>query len=265
MTGTNTIEEGKCGTPHRTDAFVATVLHELRNPLASLRTAIQLLGTAADDPTAVARLQARMDRQLAHLARVIDDALDTTRITRGELTLRVERTSATAIVRMAVELSEPLLHAASHRLSLDLPNDPLWIDVDPLRLTQIITNLLHNAAKYTNPKGTITVGASRCGDRLEIYVRDTGIGMTPEELDTVFELFARSRHHAVRATGGLGIGLALARRLAEMHRGSLTATSGGLGSGSQFTLNLPTEVTAENALGDVACLYSEAQCSVVRS
>lgn len=258
MTVTSKVEtQAKSGQADFNDVFVATVWHELRNPLGSLRIALQLLATSTGDPSAVSRLQARMLRQLDHVVRVVDDVLDTARVRQGELRLRLERTSATAVVRMAIEMNEPLLHAASHRLMLELPDDPLWLDVDPLRLTQIITNLLHNAVKYTNPQGVITVGANQNGDRIEIFVHDTGIGMTPDELDRVFELFARSRRRTVRATGGLGIGLALARRLAEMHRGSLTATSDGLGRGSQFTLSLPGPLAATNTPADTARVFSE--------
>jgi signal transduction histidine kinase len=257
VTRTLELEQSNCRQADVDAAFIATVWHELRNPLASLRIALHLLGASARDPSAVSRLQARMVRQLEHLMQVVDDVLDTSRIRQGALRLRVERTNATEVVRMAVDMSEPLFHAASQQLRLDVPPDPLWIDVDPLRLTQIITNLLQNAAKYTNPQGVIAVSAGQRGERIEIVVQDTGIGMTPDELDTVFELFARSRQHAVRATDGLGIGLALARRLAEMHGGSLTATSDGLGSGSRFTLSLPSAMAPATTSGNTSDLFTE--------
>lgn len=223
----------------RKDEFIATLSHELRNPLAPLRTALQLLGLSADNPATVARLQGKMVRQVDQLVRLVDDLLETSRITRGDLRLRLERVDAATLIRNAVETAEPLMLAASHQLEVELPPDALQVTGDPVRLSQILTNLLNNAAKYTEPGGRIMIGARPVGGSVEFFVRDNGVGLDADEIVRVFDLFARGRHDRSRTTSGLGIGLALSRRLAEMHAGSLSATSDGAGRGSEFTLRVP--------------------------
>ncbi|MFO7286336.1 MAG: PAS domain-containing protein [Gammaproteobacteria bacterium] len=220
------------------DEFLATLAHELRNPLAPLRNALHLLGTtgAADETSAT--LIALMDRQLNHLIRLVDDLLEMSRISRGVLMLRKEKVELAEIVRNAVETSKPLIEAARHTLTVTLPGEPLWLDGDPVRLAQIVANLLNNAAKYTEDHGQITVRAERHGDMARISVIDNGIGIDPEDLPRVFEMFSRGPEHRGQI-GGLGIGLALARRLATMHGGTVEARSEGRGSGSEFIVRLP--------------------------
>ncbi len=220
------------------DEFLATLAHELRNPLAPLRNAVHLLRASGGDDERSAPLIALMDRQLKHLIRLVDDLLEMSRISRGALVLRQEKVELADIVHNAVETSEPLLEAARHTLTVTLPDEPLWLDGDPVRLAQIVANLLNNAAKYTEDRGRITLRAERRGDTAEISVIDTGIGIDPEDLPRVFDMFTRGIEHAGQA-GGLGIGLALARRLATMHGGTVEGRSAGRGRGSEFVVRLP--------------------------
>jgi CheY-like chemotaxis protein len=180
-----------------------------------------------------------MERQVNHMVRLVDDLLEMSRISRGAFALRKERVEAAAIVRNAIETSEPLIHAARHHLSVSLPTEPLWLEGDPVRLAQILANLLNNAAKYTNDGGKISVDARRENDAVAISVRDNGTGIASDAMPRMFEMFSRGDRASGRSQGGLGIGLALARRLAEMHGGTLEASSAGPGKGSEFTVCLP--------------------------
>jgi PAS domain S-box-containing protein len=236
------------------DEFLATLSHELRNPLAPLRNSIALLRMTSDDTT-TAPIHEMMERQVSHLVRLVDDLLETSRLTRGTFVLRKERVEAAAIIRNALEAIAPAVERARHRLSCSLPKDPLWIDGDPVRLGQILGNLLDNAVKYTNDGGTIHVSLRREDDRAAITVRDTGAGIAPDALPRVFEMFSRGERASGRSPEGLGIGLALARRLSQMHGGTLDAQSDGLGRGSEFTVRLPL---VDGAIaGDVADAQTE--------
>jgi len=232
-------EEALATADRRKDEFLATLSHELRNPLAPLRNALFLLrradgGRAAGDP-----LYEMMERQMNHLVRLVDDLLEMSRVSRGAFELRKERVEVATIVRNAVETSESLIKRARHRLEIALPEAPLFLDGDPVRLAQILSNLLNNAAKYTDDGGQIFLSARGDGATVLITVRDTGVGMEPELLGRVFEMFSRGDRRAVRGESSLGIGLALARRLAEMHGGTIEAHSAGLGKGSEFSVRLP--------------------------
>jgi CheY-like chemotaxis protein len=180
-----------------------------------------------------------MERQVNHMVRLVDDLLEVSRITRGKIELRKEPLDVESLVRNAVETSQPAIGAGGHRLVLDLPAKPLSIDGDPVRLAQVLANLLNNAAKYTDAGGEIRVRVRRCDDTVEIGVRDTGIGIGPEMLPRVFDLFTQAQRHEGRAQGGLGIGLTLVKRLLEMHGGSVHAESAGAGLGSEFFVRLP--------------------------
>ncbi|HYX63117.1 MAG TPA: ATP-binding protein [Burkholderiales bacterium] len=223
----------------RKDEFLATLSHELRNPLAPLRNAVQLLELAAGGDARIEPLRQMMERQVGHLVRLVDDLLEMSRISRGTLELRRSRVAVNDMVRHALETSQPLLKAARHQLSVALPGEPLWVDGDPVRLAQILANLLNNAAKYTAPGGRIAVVARKREGFVEVAVRDNGPGVAPEALPRLFEMFARGGGPDRGGQGGLGIGLALSRRLAEMHGGSLGAKSEGPGRGAEFMLTLP--------------------------
>jgi PAS domain S-box-containing protein len=226
-------EEGLREADRRKDEFIATLSHELRNPLAPLSNSLELLsltGGAAQS----AQIHDMMRRQVNHLVRLTDDLLEISRVTRGALELRHERVELAAVVRNALETSYPLIRAGGRRLELDLPPEPLWLDGDPVRLAQILANLLNNSAKYTSADGRIELRARREGSRALITLRDDGAGIAAEQLPHVFEMFSRGER-----SSGLGIGLALARRLAEMHGGSISAASGGPGQGAEFSVRLP--------------------------
>jgi PAS domain S-box-containing protein len=221
------------------DEFLATLSHELRNPLAPLRNSLALLRQLGQDNQKAEPVRAMMERQVNHLVRLVDDLLEVSRISRGTLSLRKERVEMAAIVRSAIETSEPLMAEAGHALEVVLPPEPLWLEGDPVRLAQVLANLLNNAAKYSNDGGRITVrGESRDGQAV-ISVRDNGLGIEPDMLPRVFDMFSRGHRDSGRAQGGLGIGLALARRLAEMHDGTLDGYSDGPGKGSEFVIRLP--------------------------
>ena len=221
------------------DEFLATLSHELRNPLAPLRNSLALLRMAGGTNAPMSNVHELMERQVDHLVRLVDDLLEVSRITRGTFELRRERVDLGAIIRNAIETSEPLIYEGKHRLSVSLPDEALWLDGDPVRLAQILSNLLNNAAKYTDRGGKIELAVAAAGGRVRISVRDNGLGITPEALPRLFEMFSRGEGAGGRAQGGLGIGLALARRLAAMHGGTLSARSDGPGCGSEFTLSLP--------------------------
>ncbi len=220
------------------DEFLATLAHELRNPLAPLLNALNVRRAssagAADDP-----LQQIMERQLALLVRLIDDLLDVARITRGKLVLRPQATTLQEVLQAAVELAMPLIEQGGHKLHTQLPPQPIELHVDPLRLSQVFANLLNNAAKYSDAGGRIDLVASSDGDQVEVAVRDSGIGLSPEQCREIFELFRQADTAIERARGGLGIGLTLVRRLTELHGGKVTVRSEGLGCGSEFHVCLP--------------------------
>jgi PAS domain S-box-containing protein len=225
----------------RKTEFLATLAHELRNPLAPIRSGLQLIRRASGDPAALARVQDILDRQLDHLVHLVDDLLDVARITRGQIALKPERIELAEVLRAAVDTSMPLIEASRHRLELRLPDAPLLLVADPIRLTQVVSNLLNNAAKYTPRGGAIVLAAERDGGQAVITVSDNGIGIPSASLESVFQMFTQVSQIAQHSHGGLGIGLSLVRSLVELHGGSITAASAGLDAGSVFTVRLPLE------------------------
>ena len=231
-------------TDRRKDEFLATLAHELRNPLAPIRNALQIMQQAPDDRRAVEQARGMMGRQLVQMVRLIDDLLDVSRITRGKLKLRKERVELAWAVRDAVDIARPLIDAAGHALEILLPDDPLYLDADPVRLAQVLSNLLNNAAKYTERGGRIWLTAQRSDGEVCLSVRDTGIGIPADALPSIFDMFTQIDYSLERAHGGLGIGLTLAKRLIEMHGGSIEARSAGAGEGSEFIVRLPVVTSA---------------------
>ena len=226
-------------TDRRKDEFLATLAHELRNPLAPIRNSLQILKMPRVDRDTVERSRVMMERQVHHLIRLVDDLMDVSRVMRGKIELRRERIELATVVARAVETVQPLLDAQHHQLSVSLPAESLSIDADQVRLAQVVNNLLTNAAKYTEPNGRIWLTAERDGDGAVLRVRDTGIGIAREMLPRIFELFVQADHASTKAQGGLGIGLTLVKNLVEMHNGRVAARSGGLGQGSEFIVWLP--------------------------
>jgi signal transduction histidine kinase len=226
------------------DEFLAVLAHELRNPLAPLRAGVDLLLRREAGTPAVGRTLAAMDRQLHHMVRLVADLLDVSRISRGLLELKKERVDVGAIAQSAVDNARTFFDRRNQQVSVDLPPG-IAADADPTRLSQILTNLLHNAAKFTPNDGRIAVTLTREGTEAVIRVADSGAGIAAEQLDRVFDMFARVGRPGTTAEPGLGIGLALARRLATMHGGALTAKSDGLGHGTTFTLLLPARPATE--------------------
>jgi PAS domain S-box-containing protein len=232
------------------DAFLAMLGHELRNPLAGVSNGLHLLADAAIAPEVADRTRLIMRQQLRILSRLVDDLLDVSRITRGKIRLKRERVELGELVRQSVEALRPKLDARGHTVDLALPDQPIHLDADPIRLGQVLTNLLHNAIRYTPPGGHIEVtGTRNPGDppEVEIRFRDNGEGIAPEILPEIFELFAQAPQALDRAKGGLGIGLTLARGLVELHGGTIQAHSAGVGQGSEFVVALPAPPMAPNA------------------
>ncbi|HEX4613148.1 MAG TPA: ATP-binding protein [Urbifossiella sp.] len=228
----------------RKDEFLAMLAHELRNPLAPIRSSLEILRlTGIDDPVA-RKSRDVIDRQVGQLTRLVDDLLEVARISSGKIQLRLERVDVAAAVTQAVETARPGVDAKGHHLSVTLPPAPLWVEADPTRLAQVIGNLLNNAAKYTEGGGRIWVTAAREGAEAVVRVRDTGVGIPPDMLGTVFDLFTQADRSIDRAQGGLGIGLALVKRLVAMHGGRVAAASGGPGQGSEFVVRLPAAEAA---------------------
>ena len=228
----------------RKDDFLATLAHELRNPLAPIRNGLQIMKMATDDPQAVVEARSLMERQVTHMVRLIDDLMDVSRITRGKMELRRERIELATIVRNAVETSRPLVEDAGHELSVTLPTRPIIVDGDVTRLAQVFSNLLNNAAKYTERGGDIALVVERQGSDVVVTVRDNGVGIPQEMLPEAFAMFTQVDRSLERSQGGLGIGLSLVKTLVEMHGGSVEARSEGHGLGSEFVVRLPVVVVA---------------------
>ncbi|HUR54472.1 MAG TPA: response regulator [Gemmataceae bacterium] len=218
--------------------FLSMLAHELRNPLAPIRNAAQLLRLCESDPKRVGWAREVIDRQLAHMVRLVDDLLDVSRITQGKIRLQVEPVELGAVVAAAVEASRPLIDKLRHRLEVAVAH-PIRVSGDPTRLTQVVSNLLNNAAKYTDEGGTIRLSVEANGGSAVVRVRDTGVGIPADLLGSVFDLFTQANRSLDRSQGGLGIGLTLVRRLVELHGGTVEAHSDGPGSGSEFVVRLP--------------------------
>jgi signal transduction histidine kinase len=223
----------------RKDEFLAILAHELRNPLAPIRTAVQLLRKADLAEAHNARAREVIERQVQHLVCLIDDLLDVSRITRGMITLQRERVLIDAVIARAVETARPLIDARKHELTLDLPEELLSVEGDPTRLVQIVGNILHNSAKFMDPGGRIVLSVSREDSYAVISIKDFGMGIEPELVAKIFDLFSQVHQKAETPHGGLGIGLALVRRLVEMHGGVVTAASQGRGEGTELVVRLP--------------------------
>ena len=222
----------------RKDVFLATLSHELRNPLAPIRTAAQLLGSDRLTQTQLEWAQGVIQRQVKQMALLLDDLLDVARITQGKLVLKRERVLLQAIVESAVETARPLINEKGHRLDVALPSEPLLLDADPVRMSQVLSNLLANAAKYTDTGGRIGLSARIDGRQLCIEVKDSGIGLPAGALQQIFSMFSQIDGSTARADGGLGIGLALVKAIVDLHGGRVEASSGGAGMGSEFRVLL---------------------------
>jgi signal transduction histidine kinase/CheY-like chemotaxis protein len=226
----------------RKDEFLATLAHELRNPLAPIRMGIHLLKTRHVD-SAPQPVLPIMERQLHHLTRLLDDLLDVSRINRGKVSLHLERVDLRRIVQTAVETIQPMIEEMGHELTLSLPGEPLWADVDSVRLSQVVSNLLSNAAKYTPQNGRISLMAQRSGHEIHITVRDNGYGIPMERIESIFDMFTQLESPVAKPVHGLGIGLSLAKGLVTLHHGTIEARSEGRGLGSEFRVRLPAGPT----------------------
>ncbi len=233
------MEEALRDASRRKDEFLATLAHELRNPLAPIRNSLEILKMPGVDAEMARQTREMIERQVHHLVRLVDDLLDVSRVMRGKIELRREPVELATVVARAIETVQPLIEAQGHRLNLSLPHESLLMDADPMRLAQVVGNLLTNAAKYTEANGQIWLTAAREHGEAVLKVRDNGIGIGPDMLPHIFELFVQVDHAATRSQGGLGIGLTLVKNLVEMHSGSIEAYSAGLGLGCEFTIRLP--------------------------
>jgi PAS domain S-box-containing protein len=223
----------------RKNEFLATLAHELRNPLAPIRSSLDILRMTGRDDPANERVQEMMERQVKHMVRLVDDLLEVSRISTGKIDLRLEPTEIAPIVCTAIETSQPLIEAGGHQLVTTLPPEPLMVNGDRVRLSQVIANVLNNAAKYSEPRGQIWLTVSHDRGEVVVSVRDTGIGISADMLPHVFDMFAQADQAMRRSQEGLGIGLALVKRLVELHHGRVEARSDGEGRGSEFTIRLP--------------------------
>lgn len=225
----------------RKNEFLAVLGHELRNPLMALRAGLQLM-EREDAPSRTASIRERMATQVFHLSRLIEDLLDVSRIDQGKINLRLERVSIHTVLSSAVDTSRPKIDAGGHSLSVRLPEDPAWVTADFTRLSQVVSNLLTNAAKYTPPGGEIRLFAHPGDDSIEIVVEDNGVGIAPELQSSIFNMYTQLPGPDVRSSEGLGIGLALVKQLVDLHKGGIAVHSDGSGKGSRFTVRLPRSI-----------------------
>jgi signal transduction histidine kinase/CheY-like chemotaxis protein len=225
----------------RKDEFLATLAHELRNPLAPIHNALEIMLLPDADESMNDLARSIMERQVKSLVRLVDDLLDMSRITQGKIELRRQNVELASVVEQAIETARPLIDRQKHELTVSLPTEAVLIHADPTRVAQIVANLLNNAAKYSDQRGHIWLTARREENQIVLQVRDAGIGIDPQVLPQVFDMFVQADKGHGRTHGGMGIGLTLVRRLVELHGGSIEASSAGLGQGSEFTVRLPME------------------------
>jgi PAS domain S-box-containing protein len=226
----------------RKDEFLAMLSHELRNPLAPILNSVQLLQRQKDESPVQRKAHTIIERQVGQLTHLVDDLMEVSRTLTGRIQLRHEQVTVTGIVERAVDTVRPLIDQRKHELTVSLPPEPIWLYADAARLEQVVTNLLTNAIKYTNEGGHIWLSAQQEGDKAVLRVRDTGLGISPAFLPHIFDLFSQAERTSDRSQGGLGIGLALAMRLVEMHEGTITVSST-LGQGSEFVVSLPVDLS----------------------
>ncbi|AME27206.1 hybrid sensor histidine kinase/response regulator [Burkholderia sp. PAMC 26561] len=231
----------------RKDEFLATLAHELRNPLAPIQAVVELLRNKDLVDPQVLWSRGVLERQVGQIARLVDDLMEVSRVVEGKLELRRQSMDLGDVIRQSIEGSRVLIDASAHTLKLTLPAEPIMLDADPVRLIQVFQNLVNNAAKYTPTGGAIEVSVARDGDVAIVTVRDNGIGMSPEHLPTIFGIFAQLEPGLSRSQGGLGIGLSLVESLIERHGGTVTASSKGIGQGSEFVVRLPRSVSRHDA------------------
>jgi CheY-like chemotaxis protein len=222
------------------DEFLAMLSHELRNPLGAIANATHLLKQLGHAEANLEWARGVIDRQTKHLVRIVDELMDVSRVARGKIVLSREPIPVASPIAMALDTARPLMDARRHELSASIPGEAIWVNGDVTRLAQVVDNLLSNAAKYTPPGGAISLVVRREGTQVAVRVRDTGIGISAEMLPRVFDLFVQAERPLDGTQGGLGLGLTLARRLTELHGGTLEALSDGLGKGSEFVVRLPT-------------------------
>jgi PAS domain S-box-containing protein len=223
----------------RKNEFLATLAHELRNPLAPMSNMLQVLKRTDGNPEILKQAHETIERQLDQMVRLVDDLLDLNRITYDRLELRRSEVELSSVIQQAVEVARPLIDAAGHHLSVELPDEPIYLNADRTRLAQVFGNLLNNSSKYTRPEGTISLSATRTGEEVVVTVKDNGAGIPPDKLNSIFDMFMQVDRTAEHSQDGLGIGLTLVKRLVEMHGGSIEARSSGEGMGSEFVVCLP--------------------------
>jgi PAS domain S-box-containing protein len=243
----------------RKNEFLATLAHELRNPLAPMSNMLEVVKRADGDSAVLKRAHETLERQLAQMIRLVDDLLDLNRVTHDRLELRRSEVELSSVIQQAVEVARPLVDAAGHHLTVELPDEPIYLNADGARLAQLFGNLLNNSCKYTRAAGTVSLSAKRVGDEVEVTVKDNGAGIPQDKLDSIFDMFMQVDRTSERSQGGLGIGLTLVKRLTEMHGGSIKACSAGEGQGSEFIVRLPVLTPEEVAAQHRPDVASESQ------
>jgi PAS domain S-box-containing protein len=241
----------------RKNEFLATLAHELRNPLAPLSNTLEILKRAGGNSETVRQAVETMKRQLEQMVRLVDDLLDLSRITHDRLDLRSGQIELAGVIQQAVQICGPLAESAGHEVQVIVPSKPIYLHADSARLTQVFSNLLNNSCKYTNPGGKITVTAERLGNDAVVTVRDNGIGIPPDKLHSIFDMFTQIDQSVERSQGGLGIGLTLVKRLVRMHGGAIEARSAGKGLGSEFVVRLPIMIDGQEAAVPVQTVAEE--------
>jgi two-component system CheB/CheR fusion protein len=229
----------------RKDEFLAMLAHELRNPLAPIRNALHLMKMPGATTAAIERARQITERQVQHMVRLVDDLLDVSRIMRGKIELRKEPVELASVISCAVDVAQPVLDAQGQELLVSLPAERLWLEADPTRLTQIIGNLLNNAAKFSHRGARVWLTAERVGDEAVVRVKDEGVGIPSDLLPQIFDLFVQGDKSLERSQGGLGIGLTVVRKLVELHVGRVSAHSEGPGTGSELSVHLPVRPEAD--------------------
>ncbi len=243
----------------RKNEFLATLAHELRNPLAPMSNMLEVVKRADGDGVVLKRAHETLERQLAQMIRLVDDLLDLNRVTHDRLELRRSEVELSSVIQQAVEVARPLVDAAGHHLTVEMPDEPIYLNADGARLAQLFGNLLNNSSKYTRPGGAISLSAKRVGDDVEVTVKDNGAGIPQDKLDSIFDMFMQVDRTSEWSQGGLGIGLTLVKRLTEMHGGSIEARSAGEGQGSEFIVRLPVLSRDEGAAQHGPDAASESQ------